>query len=499
VSNQVKVGLFTLFALAGIVAVYYMLSNFQHTGYQMAVHFQNTNGLQIGSAVQLAGVDVGAVTDIQLLPDQTAAVICNINEKNTIYRESAFVITTTLTGQSSVQIFPPKNLADATPLPHRILPEEQMPNGTLPPSLADLASAGQARLKELDVTLAVVNRELPHIVGEFNLLALHSDALVVHTDETLQQLAGELNATIGQVDRVVAVGGQNLIGVTQDVHGLVSSNRTELNEMIRNLAATSASAQQSMKALAEITSDPSLKQSLLSTAANVADATAQLKAIAGDIHSITGDPNVQSNLRGAVGNLATAIARADDLLSNFSSAQGGTQGSPGQTLPAPSGSPAPYGSPGPNGSPAPPQFVRRRGGGGFVLATAQVRETWSNAGGGPASDVAITLLPRLPMHATIGADDLGYSTKYDFLIDSARSSGLTLSGGILYSTLGVKAVVDPNGLLAVDARVYDPKHPKFDLYGQLRLSQRLQLFYGERNIFFGNGTRTPSFGFQVKT
>jgi len=498
VSSQVKVGLFTLFALAGIVAVYYMLSNFQHTGYQMAVHFQNTNGLQIGSAVQLAGVDVGAVTDIQLLPDQTAAVICNVNDKNTIYRESQFVITTTLTGQSSVQIYPPKNLADATPLPHRILPEEQMPNGTLPPSLADLASAGQARLKELDVTLAVVNRELPRIVRTFNELALHSDALVIHTDATLQQLAGELNATIAQVDQVIAVGGQNLVGVSQDVRGLVASNRTQLNEMIRNLAATSASAQQSMKALAEITSDPSLKKSLLSTAANVADATAQLKAIAGDIHSITGDPRVQSNLRGAVGNLATAIARADDLLGNFSAAQPGGEGPPRQGLPAPLGSPGPNASPGPNGPALPPQLMRRRGG-GFVLATAQVRETWSNAGGGPASDVAITLLPRLPMHATIGADDLGYSTKYDLLIDSARSSGLTLSGGILYSTLGFKAVVDPNGLLGIDARVYDPKHPKFDLYGQVRLSQRLQLFYGERNIFFGNGTRTPSFGLQVKT
>ena len=497
-STQVKVGLFTLFALAGIVAVYYMLSNFQHTGYQMAVHFQNTNGLQVGSAVQLAGVDVGAVTDIQLLPDQTAAVICNINEKNTIYRESTFIITTTLTGQSSVQIYPPKNLADATPLPHRILPEEQMPNGTLPPSLADLAAAGQARLKELDVTLGVVNRELPQIAEKFNLLAVHSDALVVHTDTTLQELAGELNATIGQVDRVIAVGGQNLIGVTQDVHGLVAANRTQLNEIIRNLAATSASAQTSMKALAQITSDPSLKRSLISTASNVADATAQLKAIAGDIHGITGDPRVQSNLRGAVGNLASAIARADDLLSNFSSAQDGSAGAPAQTNPAPTVSPGPNVSPEPNGSARQPQLVRRRGG-GFVLATAQVRETWSNAGGGPASDVAITLLPRLPMHATIGADDLGYSTKYDLLIDSARSSGLTLSGGILYSTLGFKAVVDPNGVLGIDARVYDPKHPKFDLYGQLRLSQRLQLFYGERNIFFGNGTRTPSFGLQVKT
>ncbi len=486
-SNQVRVGLFTLFALAGVVAVYYLLSNYQHTGYQIAVHFENTAGLQIGSAVQLAGVDVGEVTDVRLLPDQTAAVICNINPQNTIFRESKFVITTTLTGQSSVQVYPPKDLADATPLPRQILPEQQMPEGTLPPSLADLAAAGQARIKELDLTLGIVNRELPQIAEKFNSLAGHSDELILHTDTTLRELSGELTSTVLQLNRVIAIGGQNFIGVTQDVHSLVVSNRQQLGETIQNLAKTSASVQQSMAALAQITSDPSLKQNMLATVSNVADATAQLKAIASDIHSITGDPQVQSRLRGAIDNLSSAIARADGMLSLFSSSQGAPQTQSGQPAPAPSG------------SPMPPQLLQRRAGAALSLATAQIRETWSNAGGGPSSDVAITLLPRLPMHATIGADDLGYDTKYDLLVDSTKSSGLTLSGGILYSTLGVKAVVDPNGALGLDARLYDPKHPKFDLYGQLRLNERLQLFYGERNLLFGSGTRTPSFGLQIKT
>lgn len=490
-STQVKVGLFTLFALAGVFAVYYVLENFQHSGYQIGVHFENTAGLQVGSAVQLAGVDVGVVTDIRLLPDQTAAVICNINEHNTIYRESRFIITTTLTGQSSVQIYPPKILADATPLPRQILPEQQMPVGYLPPTLADLAAAGQQRIKELDITLGIVNRELPQIAEKFNALAGHSDALIIHTDATLQELAAELNSTIAQVDRVVAVGGANLVGVSQDVHGLVSSNRKQLDATIKNLAETSSSVQKSMAALADLTSDPKLKQNLLDTAANVADATKQLKDIASDIHGITGDPSVQGNLRSSISNLAVAISRADDILAQFSSEQNGSEGSPVQTGPVPI----------PGSSAAPPAQLasHHRSGLGFGLATTQIRETWTNAGGGPDSDVAITLLPRRSVHATIGANDLGYNTTYNLLVDTSPSSSVTFSTGILYSTLGVKAVLYPNGPFALDARLYDPKNPKLDAYGQIRLNERLQLFYGERNIFNSNGPRTPSFGFQLKT
>ena len=498
-SSQVRVGIFTILALAGVVAVYWTLENYKHTGYEIGVHFKNTAGLQEGSAVQLAGVDVGVVSAIRLLPDQTAAVICNIHEGNTIFRQSTFVITTTLTGQSSVQIYPPKDLASATALPQEVQEEALMPEGTLPPTLADLATEGEARIKALDITLATVNRELPRITGAFYSVATHTDQLVRHTDETLRLMSGELEATVTDLNRVIVTSGANLQQLSASTNAIVNHNHARIDVMLANLTATSTSVRQSMESIASITADPSLKKSLIDTAANVAAATEQLKAIATDVHGLTGDPQVQQNLRGAVNNLSSAIAKANQLLSAFA---GGSdeapveRGSPVPTVPG--ASPAPV-VPGASSAPVAGQSsAYHRARSSLTLLQTSIRETWGNTGGGPSSDVTITLLPRRGTHATFGANDLGYHTTYNLLVDSARWPGLTLSGGVLYSTLGLKAVVDPNGLFGLDARLYDPKHPKFDVYGNLRLNDRLRFFYGERNALFNSGSRTPSFGFELK-
>jgi len=499
VSSQVRVGIFTILALAGAIAVYYLLEHSKHAGYDIGVHFQNTAGLQTGSAVQLAGVDVGVVSDVRLLPDQTAVVICNINNANDIYRQSRFVITTTLTGQSSVQIYPPKDLTTATKLPHSIQQEADMPEGTLPPSLADLASEGQSRLHSLDATIGKVNRELPKITETFYQVANHTDRLILHADDTLVRLSGELETTVADLNSVIVTSGSNLRELTANTNGMLATNRRHINVLLENLSATSGSVRNAMQNIASITADPSLKKNLLATANSIAQAADQIKAIATDVHGITGDPDVQSNLKGAIGSLSAAIAKANVLMGNFTDDNGnGTETHGPQPLSSPMPGPGPTGSNGANGSVASQSSAYHRARHAIALMQTSIRETWGTTGGGPASDVNLTLLPSMHTHATIGANDLGYNTTYNVLLDSNRYRGLTLSGGILYSTLGVKAVLDPNGTFGLDARLYDAKHPKFDIYGNLRLSERLRLFYGERNALFNSSQRMPSFGLELK-
>ncbi len=500
-SSQVRVGIFTLLALAGAVAVYYLLEHSKHAGYDIGVHFQNTAGLQAGSAVQLAGVDVGVVSDVRLLPDQTAVVICNINDANDIFRQSKFVITTTLTGQSSVQIYPPKDLAGATKLPREIEAEADMPEGTLPPSLADLATEGESRLHSLDATIGKINTELPKITQTFYDVANHTDRLVLHADDTLVRLSGQLEITVAELNHVIVTSGTSLQELTASTNSMINHNHQRIDTLLENLAATSGSARTAMENIASVTSDPSLKKNLLATAASIAQAADQIKAITTDVHSITGDPSVQTNLKGAVGNLSAAIARANELLGNFANdSDGGGQSrgpEPGSSS-APGTAPAPAPTDGASTTTAARSASYRKVRHSLALIQTTIRETWKDTGGGPASDVNLTLLPSLGTHVTLGANDLGYNTTYNALIDTSRSRAFTLSGGILYSTLGVKAVIDPQGFFALDARLYDAKHPKFDLYGNLRLSDRLRLFYGERNALFNSSQRTPSFGLELK-
>lgn len=492
-SQQVKVGIFALLALMGIFVVYYILTNFglHRSGYVIAVHFKNVAGLQEGNPVQLAGVTVGVVDGVSLFDDQTARVVSTINPDTKVYRQSKFIITSTFTGQTTLEITPPADLSSATLLEHGVLPENQEPLGTLPVTIANIAAEGQDRLKELDKTLTIVNRQLPILSNKLNDVATHTDKLVSHSDEAIQSLRKEfsqtlalVNATVVSTNGVIARSGRNVEALTGHLDSTVVGNQKKINALVDNLSKTADHLNQTMESIASIAQDPELKGNVVQTTANIKDASQKLKQIAADLEGITGDPTVQSQLRSAIADLSAVMAKADDILGGFSGAQ-------------PRG-PAPGASASPGGTSTSPRPAPQARGGfrGLSLAQAQVRETWSNRGGGPQSDLNVTLLPRASTHVTFGANDLGYNTTYNFLIDTAASPRLTLSGGVLYSNLGAKAVFRPAGPFSLDARLYDPRRPKMDLYGDLRLGQRLELFYGRRHLL-GPLPRDPAFGLQA--
>jgi phospholipid/cholesterol/gamma-HCH transport system substrate-binding protein len=502
VSAVFRVGVFAVATIVAAFAVWAVLGNFslRHNSYQIAVHFRNVVGLQVGNPIQLAGVDIGVVDQINLLPDQTATVICSIKSDNTIYRGSAFTVTSTLTGQSTLGIFPPANLAAAVPLPRRVLPEGEQPEGIVPPTIADLVSEGQKRLKDLDKTLAIVNAELPGMVHHFNDVATNTNSLIVHADSQFNTIGKQLNTTVNGVnalvaslDTMLAQNGRNISEMTTTVRRLFETKGPQISRLIDNLASTSENLKKTMVTVSAIATDPRTKENLLEAVANLKESSEKLKAVTTDIQNVTGDPRVQSELKGAVHNLNDAIGKADDILGTFSTAQGQATGPP-----------APATSPGPaHGVPPASPGPTHQGGGrvgrafaGFELASTHVRESWTTLSSGPSSDLNLELLPRWPTHLTLGANDLGYNTTYNFLIDLRQSPRLQTSFGVLYSNLGVQTQYRAAGPFGFDARLYDPKRPRLDLYGDLRLTQRLQFFYGERSLMGPSSTRAPLGGLQ---
>ncbi|MDQ6780502.1 MAG: MlaD family protein [Candidatus Eremiobacteraeota bacterium] len=510
-STQFRVGIFAVVTVIALFVAWYVLSNFslRRNAYQTAFHFRNVSGLQEGATVQLSGVVIGEVDHIQLLDDQTVEVFCTIAGDKTLYRGSRILVTTSLTGQSTLAIIPPVNLAAAQPLPKGVLPLDQQPQGTLPPSITDLAAEGQSQLKQLDKTLTIVNQELPLIASKFNGVASHTDALILHADSTLRALSLQLSDTVTNVDSLIAStqsilaqSGRNVNDLTGTMRSLVVNNQQRIGQLIANLADTANNLNKTMKTVSQITADPSVKANLIQTTANIKDSSAKLKQIATDIQSLTGDPNVQGKLRGAVTDLSSTIAKANDILGGFSSAQAHEEPAarPG-SVPQPQGSAQPL-------TPGQPQqhsvndlhrLVLRSPGNRPSLVSnlfeTQVRETWGTHGGGANSDLNVVLLPRLSSHLSVGANDLGYKATYNFLVHKVASPRLEYSGGVLYSFLGGKLVYRPTNIFGVDARLYDPRHPKLDLYGDLRLTQRLELFYGERSLL--GTSKTPAFGFQI--
>jgi phospholipid/cholesterol/gamma-HCH transport system substrate-binding protein len=509
-STAVRVGVFSVLTVLGIFVVWYILGNvsLRRNSYQIGIHFSNVVGLQPGSDVQLAGVDIGIVDDIKLLPDQTATVVCSIHSENTLYRGSIFTVTQTLTGsQSTLAIIPPRDLASAVPLPKRILPEAEQPEGTVPPTIADLLNEGQKRLLELDKTLAIVNTELPGIVRNFNGVAVHTDSLIVHADKNFNQLGQQLNMTVASVNGVVsqlngllAVNGRNITDMTTGMRQLLATNGPKVAGLIENLSATAANLNKTMASVQSIASDPNLKANLVATTANLKDSSEKLKEIATNIQDVTGDPKIQAELKSTVQNLDETIAKANDILGNFSTAQGAGPNPPGAGTPG--ASPVPYVTPLPGSHQAAPQAASFHMGsnGGlsqFDLISGQVRLYWNYRPQGALSDVNFTLLPRFPTHLTFGVEGLGSTTTYDFLVGRRASPSLDLGFGVLHSQLGLRTNWQGLGPFGARADLYNSKQPQLDLYGDLRLAQRLQFYYGEQALMGPAANRSPQLGIQL--
>ncbi len=498
-AQQIRVGIFTLLALVAAFLVFVYISDIgqRARGYPIAVHFKDVGGLQEGASVVISGVAVGDVTRIRLLPDQTVLAEAAINKGTRIYRESLFTVESTLTGQSSLSIKPPFDIAHSTVLQPGIPDNpDDAPWGVLPPTIGDLVSESQVQLKSLEKTIAMLNVEMPQIAHRFNDVAAHTDHLITNADANFTAFSASLNVTMAQLNRVINLSGNNIVDLTGNLNALVGNNSQRIQQLVDALSDTAKNLNTTMANFAAITGDPTIKASLVQTAVNFKDASERLKIAATDLQSLTSDPNVQGQLRGTIQNLDEVTAKANDILGNFSSATATTNGPSNSVAPAGVTSSAP---PAGNSAVQPSSNAPsqpHRGFSSLQLVEPQVRLYWYNKfNGGPTSDLNFTFLPRGPTNITIGANSLGFNSTYNVLLNHRIAPGFTVSGGVLYSNLGVKAVYFP-GALGIDARLYNSKNPTLDLYGDVRLTRQVQLFYGERNLF-GPNTQTPTFGLQA--
>jgi hypothetical protein len=310
---------------------------------------------------------------------------------------------------------------------------------------------------------------------------------------------GGVNAIVAQLNGLLAVNGRNVSAMTTQMRELINASGPKIVALIDNLSETSVSLNKTMASVQSIATDPSLKANLVGTTANLKQSSEKLKQIATDIQSVTGDPKVQAQLRNTVQNLDDTIAKANDILGNFSTAQGGGAPAPssGQAQPAPVGSVPPGGpAPAPAHGQAAAFHMGRINFNPTDFVTGNVRLNWQGVHSGPYSDVELNILPRFPTHISIGANGLGQNNTYNFLVDQRGSPKLEYSFGVLYSQLGAKAVWGGLGPFGIDARLYNSAWPRLDLYGDLRLTQRLMFFYGEKSVMGPASTRVLLGGVQ---
>lgn len=106
---EVSVG---IFVLAGVIALGYLsiklgkLEVIGNSGYEVTAGFENIGGLKTGSAVEIAGVEIGRVTGISLV-DYQAMVTIRVNPGVELQEDAiASVRTKGLIGEKYLQITP---------------------------------------------------------------------------------------------------------------------------------------------------------------------------------------------------------------------------------------------------------------------------------------------------------------------------------------------------------------------------------------------------------
>ena len=83
VKNQIRVGLFifvSFLLLVGAILILGRKRNMFQQPVKVPAVFQDVQGLRVGNNVRFTGIEVGAVSDIAILTDTSAAVVLSIDK-----------------------------------------------------------------------------------------------------------------------------------------------------------------------------------------------------------------------------------------------------------------------------------------------------------------------------------------------------------------------------------------------------------------------------------
>lgn len=83
-AQKLKIGIFTILGIVVLFVAIFLIGsqkNLFSSTYTMHGTFKNVGGLIVGNNVRLAGINVGVVSDIDLITDSTARVVVTLNSK----------------------------------------------------------------------------------------------------------------------------------------------------------------------------------------------------------------------------------------------------------------------------------------------------------------------------------------------------------------------------------------------------------------------------------
>jgi len=287
-----KVGLLVLVFIALLFGGYSLLGQSlfaPKTDTYYAV-FSDAGGAVAGTPVQMAGVKIGTVKDVELEGPKTARLELQIERKFTIPIGSKATISSALIGlsQSPVTILPPEKTV-ALKLP---------PGSTIPgirsSPIESMLPEAKTTLTELNKTLTATRTWLEDqklrgsitklmdttnkTAEQFAVLATHANALLGQNQVAINHAVADAAAAMTDLRKSAAIVAQ-FAGDKRWKNDLVS--------MTASLNRTTERADKLVENLNAFVSDPALRQSVQQTAANTAKISETGTRIAANTEEIT--------------------------------------------------------------------------------------------------------------------------------------------------------------------------------------------------------------------
>src|SRR5688572_25005936 len=293
--SELKIGLLTVFALVMATLLIFLLSGsggFFWQRYSLKTVFPNVAGLKAGAPVRLAGVEVGAVTEVELVGDRVEVVL-EVGEDNQpliTTMSMASLGSVSLLGEAAVDI---TASSQGTPIPEW----GYIPAGAAAGSLTEVTTQAAEGIEQLTVLLQDI-RSGRGTVGR------------LITDEALYNQMSGLVSAAEDVVRNVSRGRGSLGRLAND-----PAAAKALEASLQNFEAVTARIKAGEGSLGKLLNDDSLATSLTSTTTN-------LDSITGRISRGEGTAGALISERQLYDRLNSMSERLDKVMSGLEQGQG---------------------------------------------------------------------------------------------------------------------------------------------------------------------------------
>ena len=230
-STEIKVGIFVLIAILIFAWIAMQLGGMRFGSggsYSINAVFPSAMGLKVGVAVEVAGIQVGKVSEISLIDGNQALVMMDIKEGIALPSDTAaFIKAQGILGDKYVELRP----ANFTGTSKVLEDGERITNAQASADMAELMSKLGDVADDLKSLTGAITKDgggedVRAIISNFKNLSDRLDRLVMTNEEGLGETLASLNKTMSNLENIT-----NKINAGEGTLGQLINNETTVAEL----------------------------------------------------------------------------------------------------------------------------------------------------------------------------------------------------------------------------------------------------------------------------